>query len=266
MEKLCPACGARISENMKICANCGKIIPKGQSTTRSNARNSTVSKPAQRKSNPDTSNRQRTRTNAAGAPRRQSASQGAQKTRQYQKPKRAAASQKPAQPQKAPVQRMAAPSKNQQAQGSQRKSSSPVQRQRNGAQQKTVNAGKTLASRFNKQAIKKYIKIAVVVLVIYAVISAVQIFRVRFSTYEFKTTQMKMSRDNYGQAIDNFFDSGHWIYNPFTFTVKYSGEAEGKDFTLKFSSFATVKLKEIEVDGEEKTDKQIEPVVMGMFI
>ena len=120
---------------------------------------------------------------------------------------------------------------------------------------------------WDRLKIKKWLKIIAVVLAIYIVVSLVQIFRVKLATYDFKTTSMKMSQDNYGEAIDVFFDSGSWSYNPFTCTVKYSGlTVENDEYELKFSALGSVEVKGIEVDGEKKDKKQFETIMMGMFI
>lgn len=211
MERHCPICGARVGEDMKICANCGKIIP----------------------------------------PKRQ-ASQG----------------DKRAMPQgnRRPVQRQAQGNVSTQRQKAAAQSKPRVS-QKPQAKVVKVSGKKKSGGFFDRFNLRKWLKAAVFILAIYLIISVVQIFRVRFSTYEFKSTGMKMSMDNYGEAIDGFFESGHWVYNPFTFTVKYSGETvEGDEYLLKFSAGGSVDIKAIEVDGEPKEEKQFETVVMGMFI
>ncbi len=206
-QKVCPKCGARVDDDMVICGNCGKIIPKSAPKTKS-------------------------------APKKQP------RTHSQKPPQRSA--QKPVQRtiQKSP----SAPMK--------QKAQKPVKQKKQ----------RRFASFFSKiPNLKKALKIAVIVLVLYFAVSAVQIFRVRFSTYDF-STDMKMSYSSYGDAIDNFFESGHWSYNPFTFTVKYTGKSQNTDYKMKFSAIAKVNLKEVEVDGSSRTGKKIEPVVMGMFI
>lgn len=218
MERHCPACGARISDNMKICGNCGKILPP-------------------RRTNPGGGA-------ASGKPRPSASSDYVRDTKQ--RPQGSSKSVTKSNAQKRPV-------------------TSKVGEKNTG--NKAFSRNKKSSGRSDRKArIIKWIKIAVIIFAIYAVISFAQVLRVKFSTYEFKTTDMKMSRDNYGQAIDGFFESGHWVYNPFTFTVKYSGESEGKDYELKFSAFTSVDVKEIVIDGEVKDEKQTEPIIMGMFI
>ena len=231
MERQCPACGARVSNEMKICGNCGKILPQRRtSSSQANASNVCRRSPQQRVNT----------ARAAGAAVNNA---NTAKSREQQA-KRSV--------QRSAVQREIPRQEPTAAKNKARKAQSHKQKDM-----------QSIWQRFN---IKKWLKVAVVVIIIYAVVSAAQIFRVRFSTYEFKTTDMKMSRDDYGQAIDGFFDSGHWIYNPFTFTVKYSGKSEGKEYVLKFSAFASVDLKSVEVDGDKKDGDNIEPIIMGMFI
>ncbi|MGN0602273.1 MAG: zinc ribbon domain-containing protein [Oscillospiraceae bacterium] len=218
MERHCPACGARISDNMKICGNCGKILPP-------------------RRTNPGG-------CAASGKPRPSASSDYVRDTKQ--RPQGSSKSVSKSNAQKRPV-------------------TSKVGEKNTG--NKPLSRNKKSSGRSDRKSrIIKWIKIAVIIFAIYAVISFAQVLRVKFSTYEFKTTDMKMSRDNYGQAIDGFFESGHWVYNPFTFTVKYYGESEGKDYELKFSAFTSVDVKEIVIDGEVKDEKQTEPIIMGMFI
>lgn len=208
MERHCSGCGARISDDMKICGNCGKIIPS--------------QRPRQEVKRPTQNSVNRPKVVRATPPKNNAPKHDNRKETAYNK------------------------------QSIRQENFEKVKKQKNIK---------------NKHSIKKWIKIALVVLAIYLVVSLVQIFRVRMAEYEFKNTDMKMSQHNFGQAVDNFFESGHWVYNPFTFTVKYSGEtADGYEYDLKFSAFTSVKVKEVEVDGEKKTDSKMESALMGMFI
>lgn len=225
MERRCPGCGAIIQDNIKVCGNCGRIIPPRRANVQGSGR--AVPKPSQ------PSQRQASPRQRAAAPRQQVQS----------------------------VPRAQAPKP---------KTQTPVQRsapQRSVQQKKAVSKKRQPQKATGRLNIKRWLKIALVIIAVYLIISLVQIFRVKFSTYDFKTTDMKMSQDNYGQAIDVFFDSGSWVYNPFTCTVKYSGETvEGDEYELKFSALGEVGVKSIEVDGEPKDKKQFETVMMGMFI
>lgn len=208
MERHCSGCGARISDDMKICGNCGKIIPSQRTRQE-------VKRPTQNSVNRPKVVREAPQKNSV--PKRDS-----RKSPTYNK---------------------------------------------QSIRQENFESVKKHKNTKSKHSIKKWIKVAFVVLAVYLVVSLVQIFRVRMTGYEFKQTDMKMSQHNFGQAVDNFFDSGHWVYNPFTFTVKYSGEtADGYEYDLKFSAFASVKVKEVQVDGEKKTDSKMESALMGMFI
>lgn len=231
MERHCSACGARISDDMKICGNCGKIIPPHQKVRQDvhNVFNQNINIQNDNKLSPQ---RKAAKSN--------NKSKAIPKTNiQKNIPKK-------------------------QFEKNNVKESDFFEMKRNVPNQSKKQ--KTITIKNNRN-IKKYIKIALIVLIIYIAISLVQIFRVKHTGYEFKSTDMKMSQDNFGQAIDVFFENGHWTYNPFTLTVKYSGETtDGKEYNLKFSAVATVKIKEITVDGKEKTDSQMESVLMGMFI
>lgn len=230
MERKCTSCGARISDGMKICANCGKVI-------------SPLDGAPHRRTNP---NRTASRTSGRVAvdsrrsPQRQSV-----QNRQGHSSREMT--------QRYPMQDIP----------QERRSRRQITQQR--AVQHKPKKTDTKREK-DKKSIGRYIKIAVVILIIYAVVSIVQIFRVRLSAYNFKT-EMKMTYSNYGQAADNFFDSSFWVYNPFTFTVRLSGTASnGNEYVIKYSAFTSVKVKSITVDDEEKTDKQIETEIMGLFI
>lgn len=226
MERKCSSCGARISDGMKICANCGKVVPQLRPVRSS-----------------DSSYTVRQRNN--------------QKVKSMPKPAREQSANRQAIPQ------------NRQVKSNQNRSvaSKSLKNQQAVMPQKKTyvkSAGKTESNV--KSKVLKCTKIAAVILIIYVIISIIQIFRVRLSTYDFKV-DMKMSKENYGQAIDSFFDGGLWTYNPFTFTVTYKGEKQREgEYELKFSAVGSVKLKAVIVDGAEKDSDRLESAIMGLFI
>lgn len=227
MERKCSSCGARISEEMKICANCGKVVPPLRSA---------------RPNNSNASRQEGTIKAGSGNLSRGQASNG-QRLRTSSEPQRRQA---------VPTQRYDVHSQIKE------KPSAPRKRTDIKPLKKT--------EKDTRKKVMKALKIAVVILIIYIIISVIQIFRVRLSTYDFKV-DMKMSRENYGQAIDSFFDSGHWEYNPFTFTVTYKGEKKHEgEYELKFSAVGSVKLKAVIVDGAEKDSDKLESSIMGLFI
>ncbi|MBQ9375093.1 MAG: hypothetical protein IJU04_01985 [Ruminococcus sp.] len=234
MERKCSACGARISDNMKICANCGKVVPPlrakrpvNQNPQRQQVNRSTQNRPAQ--------------------------------------PQRQVSSQRPASAVKS------APARSSQRVNTQtftpeRKHTHPPKKQPVPKPRKTPARQVTKSTGITKEKIFKGLKIALIVLIVYVVISVIQVFRVRFATYDFKS-DMKMTAENYGQAIDNSFDSGMWYYNPITFTVTYKGEKKHEeDYELKFSAFIKVRLKSVSVGDKEKTGNKMESAIMGLFM
>lgn len=226
MERKCSSCGARISDGMKICANCGKVVPQPR-TVRSS----------------DSSYAVKQRNN--------------QKVKSMSMPPKGQSANRQAMPQN----RQVKSNQNRSAGSKSLKNQQAVMPKKNTY---VKSAGKTESSV--KSKILKYTKIAVIVLIIYVIISVIQIFRVRLSTYDFKV-DMKMSKENYGQAIDSFFNGGHWTYNPFTFTVTYKGEKQREgEYELKFSAVGSVKLKAVFVDGTEKDSDRLESAIMGLFI
>lgn len=108
--------------------------------------------------------------------------------------------------------------------------------------------------------------VAVVLTALYIAIFAIQVFRVKISDYDFDN-EMKMSRKNFGEAIDGYFESGKWSVNPFTGTCTYKGETRhSEEYEIVFSARLKVDVDKIYVDGEEVEEKQIETRIMGMFI
>lgn len=239
MERKCSSCGARISDGMKICANCGKVVEP-------------LNRQPQRRTSPKGAVQRQTVPRSRPAPNR-----GAVDTR------------------RAPERRSVQNERHQNVNHEmpQRNQRQEIPQQRNPRQhipqQKSVHEKPRKANvkrEKDKRSIGKYIKIATVILIIYAVISVVQIFRVRLSAYDFKT-EMKMTYSNYGQAADHFFESSFWFYNPFTCTVRLSGTASNGDkYLIKYSALTSVNVKSITVNDEEKSEKQVETEIMGLFI
>ena len=97
-------------------------------------------------------------------------------------------------------------------------------------------------------------------------IFAVQVFRIRHSSYDF-SLDMKMSRDNYGEAFDEYFESGSWSYNPFTFTARYKGEnSRNEEYEIEFKALFSVSVRSVDIDGEPVKKTDLETKIMGMFI
>lgn len=119
--------------------------------------------------------------------------------------------------------------------------------------------------RSKLKIVLKAAKMILIILIVYAVIFAAQVFRIRHSDYEFKS-KMKMSQDNFGEALDNYFEDGRWSYDPITFTASYKGTHEKQEYEITFSALVSVKVKSITIDGEKVKSKFIETEIMGMFI
>ncbi len=101
---------------------------------------------------------------------------------------------------------------------------------------------------------------------VYFMLFGLQVLRIRHSTYEFDT-KMKLSSGSFGEAFDSSVQDGGWSYNPFTFTMTYSGRHDGRDMKVRFSAGFSVDVKSVTVGEEEKTTKeQINNYLMGLFI
>ena len=209
MGRICQSCHARIDDGMKICPNCGRIVPA-----------------------------EKNRSDAVGyqpAPKRV-----------YEHPKRRSSTPPPAQAQPCSAK----------VSNERKKSSYPAHPQETGRKKKRSKLG----------LLWKLLKAALIVLAVYAVIFAAQVFRIRHSSYDF-SLEMKMTHENYGEAIDEYFESGSWSYNPFTFTATYTGEnSRNEEYEIKFKAALGVNIKSIAIDGEQVKKDDSETKIMGMFI
>lgn len=245
MERKCSACGARIRDGMKICANCGKIVPPTRTNPSANRapqiqpiNRKSINTPAQAR------NRQRANTMTFEPERKNSAPKQRQVSNSGQRQQNYYNNQQFTYP----------------------RQQVNYQNQQHVNQNNLLNKPEKKECKSLKPTIIKAIKIAVVVLIVYAVVFAIQVFRVRSATYKFDT-DMKLSAEDFGDAIDNSFDSGSWRYNPFTLTVTYKGEKKGEeDYELRFSAFTKIKLKSVSVGGNEKTGDIMESAVLGLFM
>ena len=78
---------------------------------------------------------------------------------------------------------------------------------------------------------------------------------------------MTMSKKNYGQALEGYFDGGSWTVNPFNATVTFKGESiHNEEYEIVFGAGVKVSVKQITVDGKDYKGKAIETKIMGMFI
>lgn len=112
----------------------------------------------------------------------------------------------------------------------------------------------------------RILTVLVILAAAYAAIFAVQVFRVKISSYDFDT-DMKLSHKNYGQAIEDYFEDGKWSVNPFSGVCVYKGETKhGEEYEIVFTARISVKVDKITVNGKTVDDKQIENRLMGMFI
>ena len=110
------------------------------------------------------------------------------------------------------------------------------------------------------------IKIAVLLAVIYGCIYLIEVYRVKLTPYPY-STNMRLTRSNYGQAISGYFDSGSWLVNPFNATCRYKGETRhNEEMELVFSAGLDIELKEMTIDGEPVDERLFESKIMGMFI
>ena len=118
-----------------------------------------------------------------------------------------------------------------------------------------------------KKIIKALLKIAVIIAIVYFVLAFVRIASVRRSSYDFDT-QMAMTSENYGEAVDAYFKSGKWKYNIFKNQVSYEGTSQkGDDYVMIFGKKkGQTIVREMTIDGKNVGSSEIMTDVMGMFM
>ncbi len=292
MSKICQSCHAKISDGMKICPNCGKVVPANRSQAQNQPdrqnnyrqteynqkmpkrvyehpnyrpnqnQDSQYSQQAGRTNRP-----QPTTTNRSGSGQnnRHKQTHNTNQANRYQQGNSRGQMRNSEQSQRMHQTNNQTQPQNQRPQAE--PCSAAIPPQRNNTKKHERDIAKPHKPKKSKaKLIKKCIKAFVVVAVIYIVIFAAQVFRIRLSTYKFDT-DMKMSNSNYGQAIDSYYKSGKWSYNPITFTATYSGEnSRGEQYVIKFKAVAKIKVSNISIDGESVKKDKIEQELMGMFI
>ena len=228
-KKICHGCGAQLDEDMKICPYCGRLVSSSsqQENRSANSRRAAVSNGNVRQNQ----RRNLQRTSYSNAPQRQA--------RNPQQPV-SQTSQKPL---------------------SKRKQKKLQKQQRRYERDEKRQNRAIILRRIGKIA-----AVAVVIAAIYLVIFFVQVFRVRLSSYDFES-EMTMSKDNYGEAISDYFEDGSWSVNPFTGSCTYKGTSKhDEEYEIVFSVKLKVEVKSITIDGEEVDDDAVEIKMMGMFI
>lgn len=228
--RFCTGCGAPLTPDMKICPRCGKV-----------AAVSARPRPQQRAPRPQQPVRN-VRTVRTGQ-----TVQNGQTVRNSQPQAR--------RPQTAP-QRRPAPMP--------RPSPSPAPERQERAPERQERAPK---KRSKKARLIFHAATAAVVLVgLYFAIFFVQIFRVKISTYDFKT-EIKLESSNYGQAMESYFESGKWSVNPLTGTCTYTGTTKhGDEYEIVYTARLKVDVKNISINGKDVRADRIESTLMGMFI
>lgn len=115
--------------------------------------------------------------------------------------------------------------------------------------------------------IRRFLVIAVVIGAVYFAAFALQVVRVKHSTYEFEVSADWLTAKNYGQAFENSTEDGKWHYNIVTQRVRYTATHNGQPIEVIFSALGTVKVVEVDYDGKERTDdEEISHALMGLYI
>ena len=230
MSKRCSSCSAVIESGMRVCPNCGRLLASIGDRHEYQPDNSRKAVPASApKPAPENSRRRvRPQSGQQGTPKRP-ARDAAKKIR--------------------------------------KKSPAPAAKAVR-APERAVPPREEDAERLPgwRRAVKITAVTAVILAAVYFALFGLQVLRIRHSTYKFDTS-MTLSASDYGEAFDKSVTGGSWSYNPFTFTMTYKGEHDGKDIAVKFSAGLELDVKSVTVGEEEKTEKeQINIYLMGLFI
>lgn len=132
--------------------------------------------------------------------------------------------------------------------------------------QKTGGSGNSARGKLAPFA-GKILKIILVLAIAYFAFAFIRITMTKNSTYKFET-DMELPCEDYGEAMDSYFEDGGWHFELFRNRVSYKGTIKKKKYLLTFKreNGQTV-VDMLTIDGEE-VDKDIimEEYVLGMFM
>lgn len=234
MSRHCTFCGSKLEDGAKICTNCGRIVSVN---------------PAGQRQQFDQDERQEyiDRSRMQSIPKRV-----------YEHPKRAEAEERMRKEQEAKARRK---------RNAERRNPPPVNNGYERTPTEHDGSGKEKYGK-KKKIIKRVLKIAIILFVIYFAIALFRVISVKLSTYKFET-EMTLSNENYGQAINAYFQKGKWKYNIFKNEVSYQGTSQDGDkyvMTFKREDGQTI-VNSMTINGEKvKTDMIMKTKVMGMFM
>ncbi|MDO4945184.1 MAG: zinc ribbon domain-containing protein [Ruminococcus sp.] len=243
MKKVCGYCGAVIDDGAKICTNCGKMIAgKGSAQKEGGLQFSNYggsSMPVQNK--PDVRTPYMSKANAKHA--RQEAD-----NRAYQRAGQSA---------------------------QQRRTDNGYDPVRQAQQQRVPfvtnsSSGKEKSKSKIMPLIGKLVKIILVLFILYALFGFIRVMLVRSADYDFKLGEgMKLECENYGEAMDNYFEKGKWRYHLKGNCVTYTGETKsGEEYELTFGKKnKQTAVTKLVIDGKAvDKDKIMDIYIMGMFM
>jgi len=243
MKKVCGYCGAMIEDGSKICTNCGKMIaakgnaPKQGGLQFSNYGGSAMpvqNKPEVRAPYMSKSNARQARQEADDrAYQRAGQPAGKHRTDSGYDPVRQAGQQK-------------------------------IPFVTNSSSGKEKNKSKVLP------LVGTLVKIILVLLIIYVLFGFIRVMLVRTADYDFKLGEgMKLECENYGEAMDNYFEKGSWRYHLKGNQVTYTGETKsGEKYELTFGKKdGQTAVTRLVIDGKPVDKEKIMDIyIMGMFM
>lgn len=252
MKRTCNYCGAVLEEGSKICTNCGKVIATQKKVNNQGGQFNNFDERATQNVK-STKNVQNTQQKASG--------ETFQRTQQKA---------------------------NRQGRGSSYEdfsSGTSVKRQaaRKNYDFDTVSKAQNVRIPFETNAssgkenrskiapvLSTIVKIILILVIAYIVFMFVRCYLVSHKSYNFDLDDnIKLTSENYGEAVDNYFKDGKWRYDIKENKVTYIGETNsGEEYVMTFGSRdgETVVIS-LTIDGERvPTDKIMDLYVMPMFM
>lgn len=242
-KKVCGYCGAMIEGDSKLCTNCGKMIAgKGTAQTKSNLQFSNYNEssiPVQ--NSPDVRASYMSKTNARQA--RYDADD-----RAYQQSLQAE---------------------------NRRRSNSGYDPTKHAEQQKipfvtNSSSGKEKNKSKITPMLGTLVKIIIVLFILYALFGFIRVMLVRSADYDFKLGEgMKLECENYGEAVDSYFENGSWRYHLKGNCVTYVGKTKsGEKYEMTFGKKDKQTVVTRLVIDEKAVDKEkiMDIYIMGMFM
>ena len=245
MKKSCVYCGAMLGENIKICSNCGKVLPS--------ATGGRVTKKPVQQANHNRNQFDGEEKNFVPERTRSETRTVHKSYTQYKKTSL----------------------KDLDDDGTKQRRSARVYYDNvvpnmsiyKGNFEETMSSGKENASHI-KPIIGVFAKILVILVIIYFAFAAIRILTTSHGSCNFET-EMTLRASNYSQAFDNYFATGKWRYNLKDNQVTYEGtDYDGDKYKMTFKHDGEYVIVDTMIKNSVSvTDEKVRTTeLLGMFM